>query len=38
MGAIFNAIAILLGLGALWLWWRKGDRSSIKPQLPLNAA
>jgi hypothetical protein len=37
-GDIFNAIAVFLGLGAIWLWWRnKGSRIAMTSEVPLAA-
>jgi cytoskeletal protein CcmA (bactofilin family) len=33
VGPVVNAIVILLGLGAIWLWW-KGDRPRATSSLP----
>ena len=37
VGGILNGIVVLLGLGAIWLWWRKSDRGSTELQRPLSA-
>jgi cytoskeletal protein CcmA (bactofilin family) len=37
VGPVVNAIVILLGLGAIWLWWR-GDRPQATSSLPAPVA
>jgi hypothetical protein len=39
LGGILNAIAICLGLGSIWLWWRnnKGNQIPITSELPIAA-
>lgn len=37
VGGFFNAIAVFLGLGALWLGWRSGDRGGTTSESPLAA-
>jgi cytoskeletal protein CcmA (bactofilin family) len=36
MGWIVNVIVIFLGLGALWLWWRKSHQSNTDSQILLT--
>jgi cytoskeletal protein CcmA (bactofilin family) len=38
VGDLLNAIAIVMGLGAIWLWWRQGDRSRTSSEPSLMSA